>query len=266
MTLTEKWTFLDVQRVDPIVIITMQRPPVNAVNQAMYVELIELFSRFDEFLPEISAVVLRGAGKHFSAGNDLDEFMTLTAENSPGRMKIVREAFSSIYDCPVPVIAAVHGHALGTGVALAGSCDMVICGESAHFGTPEVGVGVMGGAKHLSRLVPQGVLRTMYFTADAVPALELIQFGGIVKIVPDAELLAGALDLARRVTRHSRSAVRTAKQSLNTIEYMDLKSGYEFEQRLTGQLAGSPESLEARQAIIEKRAPRFDPPRSTTQH
>jgi enoyl-CoA hydratase len=217
-------------------------------------------------VPNISAVILQGEGKHFSAGNDLDEFLTLTPENSPGRMKIVREAFSAIYDCPVPVIAAVHGHALGTGVALAGSCDLVVCAESAHFGTPEVSVGVMGGAKHLSRLVPQQVVRTMYFTADVLPASELIRFGGIVRIVPDAELLEGALALARRITRHSRLAVRTAKESLNTVEYMELKSGYEFEQRLTGHLAGSADSQEARLAIVEKRPPRFRTPSPSDQH
>lgn len=266
MSPTRRWTFLDTELLDGVLMVKMNRPPVNAVNQAMYAEILEFFSRFDEFQPDASAVILSGAGKHFSAGNDLDEFTTLTAENSPGRMKIVREAFSSLYDCPVPVIAAVHGHALGTGVALAGSCDMVLCGESARFGTPEVGVGVMGGAKHLSRLVPQGVVRRMYFTADTVPASELRQFGGITKIVPDDDLLASALDLARRVTRHSRDAVRTAKQSLNTIEYMDLKSGYEFEQRLTGQLAGSPDSREARNAIVEKRTPRFDAGNPSVRH
>ena len=235
----------------------MRRPPVNAVSQDMYAEIRELFSRFDELLPDVAVVILRGEGKHFSAGNDLNEFMSLTSVNSPGRMKLVREAFSAIYDCPVPVIAAVHGYAVGTGVALAGSCDLVICGESARFGTPEVGVGVMGGAKHLSRLVPQQVVRYMYFTADPVPASEIIRYGGVVRIVPDEDLLDAALELAGRLTRHSALALRTAKESLNSIEYMDLKSGYQFEQGLTGRLAGSDESKEARQAIVEKRPPRY---------
>jgi len=107
-------------RKNEVAIVTLRRPPVNAVNQAMYAEIRELFSRMDEFCPGIAVVILRGEGKHFSAGNDLDEFLTLTPENSAGRMKLVREAFSAIYDCPVPVIAAVHGHALGTGVPSSG--------------------------------------------------------------------------------------------------------------------------------------------------
>jgi enoyl-CoA hydratase len=249
--------FLDVERKGSVAIVTMQRPPVNAVSQTMYIEIRELFSRADEYLCGVAVVILRGAGKHFSAGNDLNEFLTLSSENSPGRMKLVREAFSAIYDCPVPTIAAVHGYALGTGVALAGSCDLVICGESAYFGTPEVGVGVMGGAKHLSRLVPQQVMRLMYFTAEPLPAAELLPYGGVVRIVPDAELLDAALELAARMTKHSTTALRMAKESLNTIEYMDLKAGYEFEQRLTARLAGSDDSREARQALVEKRAPRY---------
>jgi enoyl-CoA hydratase len=249
--------FLDVERRGSVAVVTMQRPPVNAVNQAMYREVRELFSRTDELLSGVAVVILRGEGKHFSAGNDLNEFLTLSRENSPGRMKLVREAFSALYDCPVPTIAAVHGYALGTGVALAGSCDLVICGESAYFGTPEVGVGVMGGAKHLSRLVPQQVMRLMYLTAEPVPAAEILPYGGVVRIVPDEDLLQAALELAARMTKHSTTALRTAKESLNTIEYMDLKAGYEFEQRLTGRLAGSDDSKEARLALVEKRPPRF---------
>jgi enoyl-CoA hydratase len=253
----DRFEFLGIERKGDVAVVSMRRAPVNAVSQAMYAEIREVFSRFDELVPDVAVVILRGEGKHFSAGNDLNEFMSLTSVNSPGRMKLVREAFSAIYDCPVPVIAAVHGYAVGTGVALAGSCDLVICGESARFGTPEVSVGVMGGAKHLSRLVPQQVVRYMYFTADPVPASEIIRYGGVVRIVPDDDLLDAALELAGRLTRHSALALRTAKESLNSIEYMDLKSGYQFEQGLTGRLAGSDESKEARQAIVEKRPPRY---------
>lgn len=266
MTIGDQGSFkyLGVELKEQIAVVSLKRPPVNAVSQDMYVEIRELFSRADEYLPGIAVVILRGEGKHFSAGNDLDEFQSLTSRNSPGRMKMVREAFSAIYDCPMPVIAAVQGYALGTGVALVACCDLVICGESAYFGTPEVGVGVMGGAKHLSRLVPEHVVRLMYLTADPVPASELLRFGGVVRIVPDSELLDAALHLAQRMARHSPLALRTAKESLNTIEFMDLKSGYEFEQRLTGRLADSADSKESRAALVEKREPNFGAPSGGT--
>lgn len=247
--------FLDVEREGTIAFVTLNRPPVNAVNQAMYAEVRELFACIDEHLPGIRVVVFGGTGKHFCAGNDLHEFLELTPANSPGRMKLVRETFYAVYDCPVPVIGALHGMVAGTGVALAASCDVLVAGTSTKIATPEVGVGVMGGAKHLARLVPEAVTRKMYFTADPVPVEELRGYGIVAEIVPDEKLDEAARELAARIARHSRAALRHAKEALNTIEWMDLKSGYEFEQRLTGKLAGHPDSAEARRSIVERRPP-----------
>jgi enoyl-CoA hydratase len=240
-----------------VAVVTLDRPPVNAVSQAMYAEIRDLFGRFDEVLPGVKAVVLTGAGRHFCAGNDLDEFLTLDEINAAGRMRLVRDAFAAIYDCPVPVIGAVRGAALGTGLAIAACCDVVVAGRSARFGTPEVGVGVMGGARHLARLVPQPFVRLMYFTADPVPAADLAGFGSVVQVVDDDQVVAAALALATRMTRHSRTALRHAKESLNAIEFMDLKSGYEFEQRMTGRLVAQADAREAVTALRERRPPAY---------
>jgi enoyl-CoA hydratase len=249
------YQYLSIEARRATTVVTMNKPPVNAVNLVMYEEIRDLFGRFDEVLPGVKAVVLTGAGKHFCAGNELEEFFTLTEINSAGRMRLVRDAFASIYDCPVPVIGAVRGAALGTGLAIAASCDVVVAGESARFGTPEVGVGVMGGARHLARLIPQPIVRAMYFTADPWPAADLVQFGSVLRVVPDDEVLAAALGLAGRMTRHSLAALRHAKEAMNTVEFMDLKSGYEFEQRMTGRLVAEPDAKEALAAVRERRAP-----------
>lgn len=249
------YEYLSIGQHGATAVVTLNRPPVNAVNLVMYEEIRDLFGRFDEVLPGVKAVVLTGAGKHFCAGNDLDGFVTLNPVNSAGLMRLVRDAFASIYDCPVPVIGAVHGAALGTGLAIAASCDVIVAGESARFGTPEVGVGVMGGARHLARLIPQPIVRAMYFTADPWPASELVQYGSVLRVVPDEELLDAALGLADRMTRHSLAALRHAKESMNTVEFMDLKSGYEFEQRMTGRLVAEPDAKEALAAVREQRAP-----------
>jgi enoyl-CoA hydratase len=240
-----------------IAVVSLDRPPVNAVNQQLYGEIRAFFTRVDELLPDVRVVVLRGEGPHFSAGNDLDEFGVLTPQNSPGISKTVREAFSAIYDCPVPVIGAVHGVAVGSGLAITACCDAVVCAESARLGTPEVGVGVMGGAKHMRRLVPEQVMRVLYFTAEPVPAADLLPYGGIHAVVPDGELLDAALALAERMAVHSRAALRHAKEALNTIEDMDLKLGYEAEQRVTTRLVAHPDSQEARNAVLDKRPPRY---------
>jgi enoyl-CoA hydratase len=250
-----EWEHLSVAPAGAAAVVTLDRPPVNAVSQAMYAQIRDLFGRFDEVLPGVKAVVLTGAGPHFCAGNDLDEFLTLDEVNAAGRMRLVRDAFAAICDCPVPVIGAVRGAALGTGLAIAACCDLVVAGESARFGTPEVGVGVMGGARHLARLVPQPFVRLMYLTADPLPASDLVGFGSVVRVVDDGQVTDAALVIAARMTRHSRTALRHAKESLNAIEFMDLKSGYELEQRMTGRLVAQPDAREAVTALRERRPP-----------
>jgi enoyl-CoA hydratase/carnithine racemase len=220
-----------------IATVWIDRPPVNALDEGMYRAIHALFSDVSGLGARV--IVLAGRNRHFCAGNDLAEFQTMNGANARERMFHVREAFKAIYTCEVPVIAAVHGAALGSGVAIAGSCDFVIAAEDARFGCPEVSVGVMGGARHLSRLVPPGVQRMMYFTADPLPALELRRFGGVLEVVPGDRLMSTAREYAGRIARHDPAVVRTAKRSLTAIESMDLLPGYEFEQGLTVELAGA---------------------------
>jgi enoyl-CoA hydratase len=240
-----------------IATVWLDRPPVNAVTQEMYGEIIELFTSPATYLGDARAIVLTGVGKHFCGGNDLTEFQTLSPENSPARMKRISESFWSIYDSPLPVIAAVRGVALGTGLAIAASCDFVIAGESARFGLPEVGVGVMGGAKHASRLAPQSVVRYLHLTAEQISAAELARYGGVLEIVADGEVVPRALEVAAKIVRHSPIALRYAKQSLNHIEYMDLKHGYEYEQSLSGELSAYSDAKEAVNAFFEDREPQY---------
>lgn len=248
-------TFIEWQEDGPIATVWLNRPPVNATDQQLYTEIREFFSHLVDYLPRARVVVLAGRGKHFCAGNDLAEFQTMDPDNAPERLKLAREAFWAIYDSPFPVIGAVHGVAVGSGLAIAGSCDLVVAAEGARFATPEVNVGVLGGAKHLSRLVPQGVVRLMHYTGDLYPAEKLLPYGGIVEVVPQEQLLGAAQALARSIARHSPVTLELAKRSLNGIEYMDLKPGYEFEQRLTRELSGYADSKEAVNAFLERRAP-----------
>jgi enoyl-CoA hydratase len=234
--------------------VELDRPPVNAVNQEMYREIAALFGTIamDE---GVQAVVLSGRGKHFCGGNDLDEFMSLDSENSPERMFEVRRAFWAIYDCPVPVIAAVHGAALGTGLALAASCDFIVAADDARIGLPEVSVGVMGGAKHARRLVPEPILRWMFLSGEPAPLDLLLRLGAVLDVVPRDDLIDAVMQRARQVIRHSGVALRIGKRTLNAIEGMDLKPGYEFEQTSTGLLADFADSRAARKAIAEKTEP-----------
>ncbi len=221
----------------------------------MYREIRQVFGDIDTHFPAARAVVLAARGKHFCAGNDLGEFDSMNPDNAPARMKVVREAFWAMYDSPLPVIAAVHGAAVGAGLGLAASCDLIVAAEDARFGLPEINVGVMGGAKHLSRLVPQGLVRRLYYTGELVDAATIAAFGGIAEIVPRAELDDAAQTLARSIARHSPVAIRFAKQNLNAIEYEELKAGYEYEQKRTVELSGYADSKEAVNAFREGREP-----------
>jgi len=244
---------------DRIAHVEMDRPPVNAVNQEMYREIHDLFTTIADD-PGVGVVVLSGRGKHFCAGNDLGEFTTLDSKNSAGRMFEVREAFWAVYDCPLPVIGAVHGAALGTGLSLAAHCDFVVAADDARIGLPEVGVGVMGGAKHLRRMVPEPILRWCFLTGEPAPIDLLLRVGAVIEVVPREELIGAAMAQARKIVRHSGVALRIGKRTLNVIEDLDIKYGYEIEQGSTGLLAGFADSQESRNATSERREARHTNP------
>jgi enoyl-CoA hydratase len=238
--------------------IRLVRPPVNAVNQAMYIEIARLFAEPDQMGQGLQAIVLSGAGPHFCAGNDLDEFASMTPENGVERMWRVREAFFAIQDCPVPVIAAVHGVALGTGLAIAASCDLVVAARDAQFGVPELSVGVMGGARHLARLAAQPLVRRMFFTGEPMRAEDFATATGSIVVCERQALLDTAHSIARRIASFSPLAVRMGKRALNQVEDMNLKSGYEIEQGYTVKMSGHRDSKEALAAFREKRSPTYD--------
>jgi enoyl-CoA hydratase len=230
------WTRLTIDLDDGVAVVTMDRPPVNAVDLAMYRELRDLFVDIDRIGPGARAVVLTGAGKHFCAGNDLEDFATMDRDNVRERMFHVREAFFAIQECAVPVIGAVVGAALGTGMAIAASCDFVVAADDASFGLPELSVGVHGGARHLGRLVSQPLVRWMYFTGERLSGAQMLARGAVVATAPKDEVLAVAKAEARRIAAFSPTAVRMGKQGLNDIEFVDIRQGYEHEQGLTARM------------------------------
>lgn len=235
----------------------LSRPPVNAVNQAMYREIRRLFSDVTQLGEDVRAIVLAGDGKHFCAGNDLNEFVTLSPENAPGRMLEVREAFFAIQDCALPVVGAVQGTAVGTGLAIAASCDFVIASDDARIGVTEVKVGMMGAAKYLARLVPEPYMRWMYLSAEPVSAQELYRLGAVVAVVPRDELLGEAQRRAAVIAAHSPVVLGFAKRTLNHIEHMELKQAYAFEQSQSGELSGYGDPKEALRAFFDRRDPNY---------
>lgn len=243
---------------DGIATVTMSRPPVNAVDLLMYRELRDLFADIDRIGPGVRVVVLTGDGKHFCAGNDLDDFASMDRENVRERMFHVREAFFAIQECAVPVVGAIGGAALGTGLAIAASCDFVVAADDASFGLPELSVGVHGGARHLARLVPQPIVRWMYFTGERLTGAQMHALGAVIAAVPRDGLLARARAEAKRITAFSPTAVRMGKRGLNDIEFADIRGGYEHEQGLTARMMDHPDSKTALDSVRTGAAPMYE--------
>lgn len=237
--------------------VVMDRAPVNALDQDMYRELEELFSRPGVLGADVRVIVMSGAGRHFCAGNDLQEFVDLDYDNTPPITKLVRQSFFAISDCDLPVIAAVHGAALGSGLAIAASADIIVASDDARFGLPEVSVGVMGGARHLGRLVPEPLVRWMFLSGEPVSATELAKYGAILKLVARDDLVPTALAVAATIARHSPLALMYGKRTLNAIEHMDLKPGYEYEQSMTREMTRFDDAKEAVRAFLERRPPEY---------
>ena len=162
-------------------------------------------------------------------------------------------AFAAVYDCKVPVIAAVHGYCLGGGIGLVGNADVIVASDDATFGLPEVDRGALGAATHLSRLVPQHKMRAMVYTSATASAEELHAFGSVLQVVPRDDLRAAVLEVAATIAAKSPTVIRAAKESLNGIDPWDVKRSYRYEQGFTFELNLSGVADEHRDAFVAKR-------------
>jgi enoyl-CoA hydratase len=229
-------------------------PPVNALPVQGWFDLAEAITAAGQD-PALRAVVLGAAGRGFCAGVDLKEMQrTAGHEALVGANRGCYAAFAAVYDCAIPVIAAVQGFCLGGGVGLAGSADIVLAADDATFGLPEVDRGALGAATHLARLVPQQLMRAMVYTCNPVPASDLFRFGTVLELVPAGLLRDRALALAAQIAEKNPEILRLAKQSLNGIEPVDLKRSYRYEQGFTFELNLTGISGEARQEFVDGRS------------
>ena len=241
-----------------VAVLTMDAPPVNALTRTLNDELTEALDRISE-TDEIRAVILTGAGKQFCAGADLKSRAQLI--KGPGDLlahsRRTRECFHAIRECAKPVIAALNGNALGSGLAMAASADILIASELATIGAPEVDVGLLGGGRHAMRLFSHSRLRRMMLTGYRVPAAELYRLGIVEACVAPGELMPAAMEIAQTIASKSPVSTRMIKHTLNVIEDMSLRDGYRYEQDMTAAIAKTEDAKEAQLAFREKRKPVF---------
>jgi len=248
---------INVARDGRVVSVILDRPPVNALTLALYEELTEIFTAFEQ-QPEVSCVILSAAGdRSFCAGLDLKEFVTATVEEDPARALIVRNMFHAVRHSAVPVIAAVQGPALGAGCVLASVSDIRIASTKALFGLAEINVGRCGGTAHMGRHVSPGMLREMFFTGQPIDAETAYRVGFVQHVVAPDALMPFAEDMAQRIAAKAPLGLRIGKISMNAAESLPVDEGYQLEQGYSTRLMATEDAREATRAVIEKRPPVF---------
>ncbi|MFJ9116369.1 enoyl-CoA hydratase family protein [Streptomyces sp. NPDC102394] len=217
---------------DAIAVVTVDFPPVNALPVRGWFALADAVRTAGRD-PRVRCVVLAAEGRGFNAGVDIKEIQAEGPGALAGANRGCFEAFAAVYECEVPVIAAVQGFCLGGGIGLAGNADVIVASEDATFGLPELDRGALGAATHLSRLVPQHLMRALYYTSRTATAAELHAHGSVWRVVPRGELRSAAMELAREIAAKDGELLRLAKAAINGIDPVDVRRSYRFEQGFT---------------------------------
>lgn len=221
---------------DGITEVVVDAPPVNALTVKGWFDLADAVRAAGRD-PRTHVVVLRAEGRGFNAGVDIKEMQATTGfEALVGANRGCHAAFGAVYECEVPVIAAVHGFCLGGGIGLVGNADIIVAADDAYFGLPEVDRGALGAATHLARMVPQHLMRAMVYTCRNVTAAELHAFGSVLEVVPPDRLRDAALAVAAQIADKDPYVIRRAKESLNGIDPIDVHRSYRYEQGFTFEL------------------------------
>lgn len=251
-------TQLKVVIADHVATLTMNAPPVNALTRVLNDELTLALDRISE-MDEIRVVVLTGEGRVFCAGADLKGRAEMI--KGPGGLvahsRRTRECFHAIRECAKPVIVAINGAALGAGLAMVASADVLVASEKASLGLPEVDVGLLGGCRHGMRLFGHSRLRRMMLTGYRVSGPELYRLGIVEACTPPDELMSAAMAIAATIASKSPISTRMGKHTLNVIEDMSLRDGYRYEQDMTAIIGKTDDADEAQLAFKEKRTPVF---------
>jgi enoyl-CoA hydratase len=223
-------------RDDHVRVVTVDYPPVNALPVAGWFALAAALDEAGRD-SDTHVVLLRAEGKGFNAGVDIKEMQASAGFGALiGANRGCFAAFKAVYECAVPVVAAVHGFCLGGGVGLVGNADTIVASDDAYFGVPEVDRGALGAATHLARLVPPHLMRTLYFTGRSIPATALVPHGSVLEVVPRDALDDAAVKVAGEIAAKDTRVIRAAKEAINGIDPVDVNRSYRFEQGFTMEL------------------------------
>lgn len=255
-----EWKHLLVEAADGVATVTINRPQArNALHAESLIELGTALATL-EADPAIRAVVLTGTGKAFVAGGDIAAMAELGPMAAREFAALARAVFDRLEGGELPVIAAVNGYALGGGCELAMACDLRLASEDARFGQPEIGLGIIpgwGGTQRLPRLVGQGRAMELLLTGELIDAAEACRLGLVNRVLPAAELLPAARQLAGKIAAHGRPAVQLCRQAVRRGLELDLPRALAWEADLFALCFSTEDQKEGMRAFLEKRKAQF---------
>ena len=257
------WQTLAVASPEPhVLLVTLNRPEVaNALNTQMGADLRDLWVGLTRDAGDTRCVVLTGSGsKIFCAGGDLKERNGMTVETWQKQHEIFEEAYWTLMELPVPVIAAVNGHAYAGGLEMALACDFVYAVPAARFALTEVTIGIMpgaGGTQNLPRAVGERRAKEIILTGRPFSAQEALDWGVLNRVVEADQLLPAALETAKTIAGNAPLSVRQAKKSIHLGLQTDLRTGLRIEVEAYNRLVGTEDRVEGIRSFNEKRKPQF---------
>ena len=234
---------------DKIAEIVFDVPPVNAFDSETWMSIPGIISEAGRN-PDVNCILIRAEGKGFCGGVDIKEMQA-----HPDRITILNRGnyltFKAIRDSEVPVISAVHKFVIGGGIGICGASDSIFAADDAYFSLPEVDRGAMGGASHLSRMLPLHKVRAAFFTGGTVSAEEAYRLGAVEKVVSRDDLEKEAREFCAIIASKSRKALVIAKEALNGLEERDVDRGYRWEQGFTLEMYMHEDSQKSRDEFVE---------------
>jgi len=252
------WQHLAVSQDEAIAVVQLNRPDVlNALNEALMGELVAVLEEFDR-ADEVRCIILTGAGRAFAAGADIREFADASAVDMLRGRRL--QQWERIRKITKPLIAAVTGFALGGGNELAMLCDMIVAGESARFGQPEINLGLIpgaGGTQRLTRAVGKARAMELILTGRQMSAREAEALGLVTRVVPDEMVLDEAKSLAREIAARAPVAVRLAKDAILKAFDTTLEAGLDYERHCFYLLFATEDKEEGVRAFLARRPAQF---------
>ena len=271
MTVVTEYQAFRVDLQDQIAHVQINRPnKINAMNAPFWTEIIEIFRWIDD-TDSVRAVVLSGAGAHFSSGIDLSMLLELgrqmgtdagrNARFLKRRIGELQASFNAVDNCRKPVLAAIHGYCLGGAIDLVSACDMRYCAADAQFSIKEIDVGMaadVGTLQRLPRIIGDGMLRELAYTGRVVVAQEAREIGLVNRVFVDYDtLLSGVMDIARAIAAKSPIAVHGTKEMIRYMRDHRVSDGLDYVATWNAAMLQSADLRVAMAAHMNKQNPEF---------